>query len=704
MTSDRYQASPRAIVALAFTLVFFAACGDGGSESDAAAAPVAPSTAPSTAPPTAAPVAQPGVFRSLTTWAASPDPGGADYRDGTGSAARFDRPAAVAVASDGSLWVSETEAQRIRRIDGQGRVTTVLDAATLATRTNAQGHTVAWSRPSVMAAAPAGGVFVAMQQSTTSADQGVLDTRWAVLRIAPGAEPVVATVPADAEAGEWVSALALDRQGRLWVGDLRCAIWRSDGEVLSTTAPRGASVVHSTDPQGKRVGCSWPHGVTRLAIDADDRVLFRLHTEVQRLESDGRVTPLGRTSLGGTSGCNGMALDRSGRLVIGSGSALVQIDASGREQVVAGAPEQRGWSDGPAASARFALLCGVAVDHEGRTVVVDQDNHTVRRIGLDGSVSTIAGLAPQEGHREGTGAEALFRKFFSVGPGLGGDVVVADPLSGAVRGVDAQQRSSTLAGIPSDRPDFNPADGPVATATFYRPTTALKTADGSLWIGDANRLRRLGPDGTVHTVARRQSGEGQALAMALDRAGDVVVAWGGVWVGIWTPAREYHHFERYSASSPQAAPVRLDTVVPDELSKPLSYWHPRGMCFLADGSLVYTQGPAVLRRAPDGTVALLAGSPNARGHDDGPAADTRFDQPNGLACDAVGGIYVADSGNHTVRYIDAQRNVRTVLGQAGRPGHRVDVLPGELHSPHSLALVPGGLIVGTGMGLVRAGF
>ncbi len=690
---------PRAIAALAIAFVF-AACSDGGSDGETTpTAPVAPSVSPAVAPP----VAQPGVFRTIADWAGSPDPGGADDRDGTGSAARFDRPAAVAVASDGSLWVSETEAQRIRRIDDEGRVTTVLDATALAPRTDAQGHTVAWSHPSVMAAAPSGGVFVVMRQSTTNADQGVLDTRWAVLRIAPGFEPVVVTVPADADARDRASSLALDRKGRLWIGDLDCAIWRSDGEVLSATGPRSASVVHATDPEGKRRYCSWGHGVTRLAIDAEDRVLFTLSFEVQRLENDSSVTTLRRMPLGGSLGCNGMALDRSGRLLLGNGQAVVQIDAAGREQLVAGAQEQRGWFDGPVASARFALVCGVAVDHQGRTVVVDQDNHTVRRIEPDGSVTTIAGLAPQEGHREGTGAEALFRKFFSVGPGLDGSVVVADPLSGAVRGVDAQQRSSTLAGIPSDRPDFNPTDGPVATATFYRPTTALKTADGSLWIGDGNGVRRLGPDGTVRTLARRQ-GDGQAFAMALDRAGDVVVAWGDVRVGVWSPAQEYHHFERYSASAPQAAPERLDTVVPDELSKPLSYWLPRGLCFLADGTLVYSQGPAVLRRAADGTVGLLAGSPNARGHQDGAAAEARFEEPSGLACDAQGGIYVADARNHTVRYIDAQRNVRTVLGTPGRAGHRVDVLPGALHSPRSLVLVPGGLIVGTGMGLVRAGF
>jgi DNA-binding beta-propeller fold protein YncE len=119
---------------------------------------------------------------------------------------------------------------------------------------------------------------------------------------------------------------------------------------------------------------------------------------------------------------------------------------------------------------------------------------------------------------------------------------------------------------------------------------------------------------------------------------------------------------------------------------------------------VFTQAYGVFHRAANGNVTLLTGSGSQAGSQDGPAGVARFYAPAGLACDASGGIYVADTGNHTVRYIDAQRNVRTVLGTPGVAGHRVDALPGELDSPRSLVLVPGGLVVGSRHGIVRAGF
>jgi hypothetical protein len=63
---------------------------------------------------------------------------------------------------------------------------------------------------------------------------------------------------------------------------------------------------------------------------------------------------------------------------------------------------------------------------------------------------------------------------------------------------------------------------------------------------------------------------------------------------------------------------------------------------------------------------------------------------------------VADSGNHTVRHVDAQRRVRTVLGRAGERGVPTVSVPGLLDAPGSLARVPGGIAVATGLGVVIA--
>ena len=52
---------------------------------------------------------------------------------------------------------------------------------------------------------------------------------------------------------------------------------------------------------------------------------------------------------------------------------------------------QPGAADGHAQTARFESVCGVAVDGQGRILLADRGNSTIRRIELDGSVLTIAG-------------------------------------------------------------------------------------------------------------------------------------------------------------------------------------------------------------------------------------------------------------------------------------------------------------------------
>ena len=644
----------------------------------------------------------PGVFRTIATWAGSPDPGGPGDRDGVGSDARLVLPNSVTVAADGSVWIAEQWPSRLRRLTPDGRVTTVFQGAA---EVQWDGHRRFLLRPGAITAGPSGEVFVSMRTSTLQPGDGPS----VVMRFAPGVAPEVVVSPADEYTFSFPPrALALDGQGRLLIASA-CGLWRSGGAVLGTTVPRGVVRLHDSYRGVDHNGCGgldrldW---ITRLALDAEDRPLFTLGSgELLRLEPDMRVTMLGQTSAGPAPDCGGMAADRRGPLLLtGGGTVLIQRDASGREQVLAGSPAEGGWFDGGAERARFRSLCGLAIDGQGRVFVADTDNHAVRRIDPDGRVSTVVGLAPQVGHRDGTGTQALFGAFFSVGPGLDGGVVVADLSNTVVRGVDAQQHVTTLAGVPGHPAGDPGADGPVATARLLQPSTALMTADGNLWIGDNTVLRRLVPDGTVRTVAAARPALQRVLTMALDRAGDVVVGWGTT---TWAGPDAYptvHHFERYSSADPQAAPVRLGLAVADDLSQRLQGLPMQGTCTLADGTLAYTQYHAVLRRAADGTVSLLAGSPDETGAQDGAATAARFQWPAGLACDAAGGVYVADRANHTVRYIDAQRRVRTVLGTAGRAGHRVDALPGELHGPGSLALVPGGLIVGTGLGLVRAGF
>jgi hypothetical protein len=90
---------------------------------------------------------------------------------------------------------------------------------------------------------------------------------------------------------------------------------------------------------------------------------------------------------------------------------------------------------------------------------------------------------------------------------------------------------------------------------------------------------------------------------------------------------------------------------------------PFGVAIAADGAIFIADGgesPRILRIAPDGIVSTLAGG--ERGFSDGSGAAARFDTPSGLAIDAAGTIYVADTGNNAVRRITRDGSVSTLAG------------------------------------------
>ena len=80
----------------------------------------------------------------------------------------------------------------------------------------------------------------------------------------------------------------------------------------------------------------------------------------------------------------------------------------------AGSPGSFGSTDGTGSAARFYSPFGVAVDRAGNVYVADSYNSTVRKIGLGGVVTTLAGTALSRGNTDGTGAAARFVQPFGI--------------------------------------------------------------------------------------------------------------------------------------------------------------------------------------------------------------------------------------------------------------------------------------------------
>ncbi len=97
---------------------------------------------------------------------------------------------------------------------------------------------------------------------------------------------------------------------------------------------------------------------------------------------------------------------------------------------------------------------------------------------------------------------------------------------------------------------------------------------------------------------------------------------------------------------------------------------PHGLAYDLAGNLyVADTGNHTIRKiSADGQVTTFAGKAGQSGSSDGTNATARFNSPQGLAVDQAGNLYVADTGNHTVRKISPAGIVTTLGGQPGKAG------------------------------------
>lgn len=207
-------------------------------------------------------------------------------------------------------------------------------------------------------------------------------------------------------------------------------------------------------------------------------------------------------------------------------------------------------------------------------------------------------------------------------------------------------------------------DGDASRARFSDPFGIVSTADGGLYVADAGaaqRIRRISPDGVVSTVAGGEQGYADGFGniarfstpsgLAIDPAGAVYVADTG------------NHAIRHITPDGMVSTVGGDGVAGyrDAIGREARFNGPVGVAVTAAGRVIVadTYNDRVRAIERNGAVVTVAGS-GQPGIVDGAAADARFDTPCGVAVDAAGNIFVADTGNGAVRRISPAGIVSTI--------------------------------------------
>ena len=238
---------------------------------------------------------------------------------------------------------------------------------------------------------------------------------------------------------------------------------------------------------------------------------------VERVAPDGTVTVIAGTGTAGFAGDGGPAIAAElnfvhGVAVLPDGAILIADTLNDRIRKLApdgtittvagsGVPDFGG-DGGPAAQAGLDDPRGVAAFPDGRILIPDTGNDRVRLVGLDGTITTVAGTGHAGFAGDGGPATAADLDLpFSVAPEPDGGFLVTDAGNDRIRRVWPDGHISTVAGDGTDGAGGD--GGPAVAAQLTHPHDAVPTPDGGFLIADEgnNRVRRVLPDGTIETVA-----------------------------------------------------------------------------------------------------------------------------------------------------------------------------------------------------------
>ncbi len=373
-----------------------------------------------------------------------------------------------------------------------------------------------------------------------------------------------------------------------------------------------------------------------------------------------------------------VAVDASGNVYLTTCHFVLKVDASGLLSIAAGT-WTAGYSGdgGPAASAQLGDPEHLAFDARGNLYIADLDNHRVRRVALDGTITTVAGNGSSDYSGDGGLAINAGLDPAAVAPDSAGGFYIADKTNHVIRSVAANGIISTVAGIGTS--GFSGDGGAAAAARLNYPSGIAADAAGNLFIADQRNhvIRMVASTGIITTVvgtgSAGLSGDGGLATDAqLDAPGSVRLdAAGNLYIA-----------DSYNSRVRKVATNHIITTVAGSswggytgdggpaTSATLSM--PADAVIGADGNLyIADDGNNVVRKvAPNGIITTLAGNgAESYSGDGGPAIRAQFSEPNGVAVDGSGNLYIADSGNSAIRKLAPTGVVTRVVGNAqGDPG------------------------------------
>jgi len=330
----------------------------------------------------------------------------------------------------------------------------------------------------------------------------------------------------------------------------------------------------------------------------------------------------------------------------------VPANTYGKVSTLAGTPGVTGNANGTGSQAKFYFPTALGVDPSGNIYVNDGGNNIVRKITPAGVVSTFAGSGAYGG-TNGTGTTATFSNISGLTVDINGNVYVDEISNEDIRKIAPDGTVSTLAG---QLQVAGSANGTGTQATFSNPLGLGTDAAGNIYVADYSNylIRKITPAGVVTTVAGRVGVAGSAngpdsvatfrpMGCVADKLGNLYITENSNNI-----IRKISPDGQVTTFAGSGAPGSADGV-----GTAATFNQPDAIAIDAAGNLYVGDDSNITIRkiTPLGVVTTFAGTTGISGSNDGVGTAARFSGPAGLAVDANGNLYVADVMNGTIRKI-----------------------------------------------------
>ena len=399
----------------------------------------------------------------------------------------------------------------------------------------------------------------------------------------------------------------------------------------------------------------------------------------------------------------GAAVDAAGNVYFSSGNSVFKIDGSGILTRAAGIGKPGYAGDGgQATAANLNVPQGLAVDAGGNLYIADTQNHAIRKVTPAGMISTVAGSGVR-GYASDTGPATSAQLALPGGVAVdaAGDIYIADTGNHAIRKVTPNGVIGTVAG--NGLPGYFGDGGKAIAAQLNSPQGVAVDAGGNLYIADTMNdvVREVTVNGPfISTIAGNNvagyAGDGfpattaqlyRPYAVAVDAAGDVFIAdWGNSSIREVFAAGPLKGTIATLAGDGHAG-YRGDggPAASAELYRPTGIaLDAAGDVFVADSSNLR------VREISLGLIATVAGTgAGPYSGDGGPAALAQLSGPRGEVVDSTGNVYFADTNNNAVRKLTVATGVLTTVAGTGTPGFSGDwglATAAQLNHPQGVAL------------------